>query len=95
LKEGLRQVDLLKRIRKTHPNSEGLQVANLVQALRNISRLQQQKNIQPIILDFNESENRLRVVDSGFLLFVDRQDTEELLEVIGMFLTKADEDDEN
>jgi len=86
LKEGLRQVEIYNRIRKGHPNASSIQMANIVQALRNVSRLQQTKNVQPVILDFNESENRLRIVDSGFLLFVERQDTGELLDVIGMAL---------
>ena len=89
LKTGILQRDIFHRICKTHPNKDRLQIANIVQALRNSSRLQQKKHVQPVILDFNANESRLKVVDSGFLLFLEREDTEDLLDIMRMVLNKA------
>ena len=81
---GITQAKMYRDICKTHPNKERLQISSVVQALRSISKLQQKKNIQPVILDFNINDNRLKVVDSGFLLFLEREDTADLLDVMKM-----------
>lgn len=91
LKAGISQAEMFHLICRTHNNKDRLQMANVVQALRNSSRLQQKKHVQPVMLDFNTSDNRLRVVDSGFLLFLEREDTADLLDVMKMVLTSSKE----
>jgi len=86
LKTGILQSELYRLICKTHCNKDKLKLTNVVQALRNCSRLQQKKHVQPVILDYNANENRLKVVDSGFLLFLEREDTADLLDVMKMVL---------
>ncbi len=86
LKMGISQAEMFRKICQTHPNKDRLQFANVVQALRNTSRLQQKKHVQPVILDFNTNDNMLRVVDSGFLLFLEREDTADLLDVLKLVL---------
>lgn len=88
LKAGIRQSDLLSRMKRSHANAARLQQSNVAQALKNIARLQQQKRIQPVILDFNEKENRLRVVDVGLILFLSRKQKADLLGLISMELRK-------
>lgn len=92
LKTGILQTEMYRRICKSHPNKGRLQIANVVQALRNSSRLQQKKHVQPVILDFNANESRLKVVDSGFLLFLEREDTADLLDIMQMILKSSEED---
>ncbi len=94
LKIGISQAEMYRNICITHPNAIRLQMANVVQALRNTSWLQQKKNIQPVILDFNTNDNVLRVVDSGFLLFLEREDTADLLDVMKMVVSSQESSSE-
>jgi hypothetical protein len=86
LRSGIRPSDILSKIKKTHDRKNKLQIANVVQALKNTARLQQQCRIQPIVLDYNENDAILRVVDSGFILFLSKTRTEDVLNVINMKL---------
>lgn len=84
LRRGLKAFDLFTRMQLVHPYRERLLFNNVLQALKNIGKLQHQKKVQPVVLDFDSSENLLRIVDTGFTLFLDSQDKEHLLEAIGL-----------
>ncbi len=45
--------------------------------------------MQPVILDFNTNDNVLKVVDSGFLLFLEREDTADLLDVMKLVVKSS------
>jgi len=92
LKVGMLQSELFRLICRTHKNANKLKLSHVVQALRTTSRLQQKKHVQPVILDYNANESRLKVVDSGFLLFLEREDTADLLDVMKMVLKSKEKD---
>jgi hypothetical protein len=82
LKRGLRPASILRMIRESHPNGEGIQYANVTQALERVAKVQHKQKIQPLVLDY--SANELRAVDAGFLVFLRTHSREELLEIIGL-----------
>ncbi|MGZ5484184.1 MAG: hypothetical protein ACXWID_19665 [Pyrinomonadaceae bacterium] len=57
-----------------------MQTANVTNALTYVSSLQAQKDVRPIVLDYDENERRLEVVDKGFLVWLSVADLDELLE---------------
>lgn len=91
LKAGLRLSRLFDRICNTHPNKDRLQMNNVAQALKNLGSLQHKKQIQPIVLDYNSNTSTLRIVDSGFILFVESQANADLLALINMSLAGAED----
>ena len=84
LRMGLRSFEIFTRMQRVHPYRERLLYNNTLQALRNVGKLQHQKKVQPVILDFDSNENVLRIVDSGFTLFLDAQYRQGLKEFIGL-----------
>lgn len=84
LRRGLKAFEVFTRMQLVHPYRERLRFNNVLQAIKNIGKLQHQKKVQPVILDFDSSANLLRIVDSGFTLFLDSQDKQRLLEAIGL-----------
>lgn len=84
LKRGLRAFDIFTRMQQVHPYRERLLHNNVIQALRNVGKLQHLNRVQPVILDFDSNENELRIVDSGFTLFLSSQNKQQLKELIGL-----------
>ncbi len=84
LRNGLKAFDIYTRMQRVHPYRERLLYNNTLQALRNVGKLQHQKRVQPVILDFDSNENVLRIVDSGFTLFLGAQNPQSLKELIGL-----------
>lgn len=84
LRRGLKAFEVFTRMQLVHPYRERLRFNNVLQAIKNIGKLQHLKKVQPVILDFDSSANLLRIVDSGFTLFLDSQDKQKLLEAIGL-----------
>ncbi len=84
LKKGLRAFDIFTRMQQVHPYRERLLHNNVIQALRNVGKLQHLNRVQPVILDFDSNENELRIVDSGFTLFLASQDKQQLKDLIGL-----------
>jgi hypothetical protein len=58
-----------------------LNVGNITQALQSAASLQVKKDIKPIILDYDQTNTKLNVVDRGFLIWLDNQDRDGLLEL--------------
>lgn len=66
------------------PQGKNLNPGNITQALKAVSSLQLSKSIQPIILDYDESNLTLHIVDKGFLIWLSMQDRNELLSTVGL-----------
>lgn len=86
LEEGFTYADLRREIREKHPSKESLNLGNLTQALQSTASLQTDKDIKPIILDYDQTSRRLNVVDRGFLIWREYQDQSELLDIAGIVL---------
>lgn len=84
LRSGLRLNDITKTLQSKHPNGKELNPGNVTQALQSAAALQVKKSVKPLILDYDQTNLRLRVVDSGFLIWLNKQDRNELLEMIGL-----------
>jgi hypothetical protein len=84
LEAGLTFKDIRKRLEEKHPQGKGLNAGNVLQALRYTASVQSQKSIKPIILDYDESNLRLRVVDRGFLIWLEMQNRGALLEMLDL-----------
>ncbi|MGB3495123.1 MAG: hypothetical protein WBA57_20510 [Elainellaceae cyanobacterium] len=81
LEEGLRLSEIRKILQANHPMKKELNVGNVTQALQSAASLQVKKDIKPIILDYDQTNIKLNVVDRGFLIWLDNQDRNELLEL--------------
>ena len=84
LSSGLKYKAVRTTLQRVHPRKEELNAGNLTQALKAVVSLQQTKNIQPIILDYDESNRTLHVVDRGFLIWLSTQDRDDLLASIDL-----------
>jgi hypothetical protein len=80
LGNGLRLNQIVRVIKAKHPDGTSLQTANVTNALTYVSSLQAQKDVRPIVLDYDENERRLDVVDKGFLVWLSVADIDELLQ---------------
>ena len=79
LMRGLSYRTIRTSLERKHPKGKGLNPGNVTQALKSVVSLQLAKSIQPIILDYDESNLNLHVVDRGFIIWLDVQDKIELL----------------
>lgn len=84
LRQGLRQTDVMRKMRAAHPKGSELNPGNVAQALRSIASLQIRKGVRPPILDFSEADRRLDVVDRGFLVWLRSQKDDELAAELGL-----------
>lgn len=84
LAKGLRRNEIATAIKKKHPQGTGLNEGNITQALQNIASLQVQKNVRPIILDYDQTTRVLNVVDRSFLIWLAYQDHHEILQEMGI-----------
>lgn len=84
LESGLSFSPMRKLIDSAHPSAP-INAGNLTQALKSTASLQIGKlRIKPIILDFDQTNRRLNVVDRSFLIWLEHQDRNELLELAGL-----------
>jgi len=81
---GLKQKEIRDILKTVHPEKDALNPGNVTQALLSSASLQVKKGVKPIILDYDETNLRLRVVDRAFPLWLDHQNRNELLESIGL-----------
>ena len=88
LRAGLKISKILERLRDKPLKCANLQFANILQALKNVGKLQHKHRVQPIILDFDTNDNVLRVVDSAFILYTEAVEEKQLIELIGMDVEK-------
>lgn len=78
LETGLSLGHIRRIIDENHPTGE-VNAGNITQALKSTASLQVKVGIKPIILDYDQSTRRLKVVDRGFLIWLGHQDGAELL----------------
>lgn len=81
LEEGLLYREMRDILRAHHPEKSELNLGNLTQALQATASLQIKKDIKPIVLDYDQTNTRLRIVDRGFIIWIDSQERNELLEL--------------
>lgn len=60
--------------------------SDLDNTLESVAALQAERRIRPIVLDYDRTGQRLRVVDSGFLIWLQLQTAKELLTASGLKL---------
>lgn len=84
LKQGLKYRDIKAILREKHPRENELNSGNITQSLKSSASLQVKRNIMPIVIDYDQSKKTLYVVDKGFLIWLHHQDSEDLLEDIGL-----------
>lgn len=84
LERGLSYSTLRRSIDEHHPDAP-INPGNLTQALQSTASLQVGKMvIKPIILDYDQTHRRLNVVDRSFLIWLQHEDREELLQLAGL-----------
>ncbi|BBO92799.1 hypothetical protein DSCOOX_59790 [Desulfosarcina ovata subsp. ovata] len=66
LRAGIRYSDIRSDLKTYHPLGKDLNPGNITQALQSTASLQAKKEIKPIILDYDQTNLRLNVVDTGF-----------------------------
>lgn len=76
--------DIRKSLHGKHPEGKSLNPGNITQALQSAASLQVEKNLKPIILDYDATTRRLSIVDRGFLIWLASQNTDEVLEMAGL-----------
>lgn len=93
LKKGLKLSVIFRRLNEVHPERQGqLLQNNVLQALQNTAKVQHKYHVKPVILDFDQTENQLRVTDSGFILYIVSQDEVEMLDRIGIDRSAIDDE---
>lgn len=80
LEKGLRLRPLSALIKVDHPRGQELNNGNITQTLNSVGSLQRNKGIRPIIIDYDGTNRNLHVVDKGFLLWLENQNIDELIE---------------
>lgn len=84
LKAGLKYSHIRESLSRSHPQGKELNPGNITQALQSTAALQVKKEVKPIVLDYDQTNLRLRVVDSSFLIWLDKQDRNDLLSLAGL-----------
>lgn len=84
LEKGLRYRDIRDTLQNNHPEGYGLNLGNLTQSLQSVASLQVRHGIKPLILDYDQTSNRLTVVDRGFMIWLEHQNREEIKRDIGL-----------
>lgn len=84
LEEGFRQAEIRNILKGVHPRGEELNSGNVTQSLQSLSSLQIKKDIKPIVLDYDQTNLRLNIVDKSFLIWLSKQNRNELLDLIGL-----------
>lgn len=83
LEEGIRYATV-KNVINEHHTMGVLNPGNITQALKSTASLQVKRKITPIVLDYDQTSQRLHTVDRGFLIWLGHQDREELLTEAGL-----------
>jgi hypothetical protein len=78
LEAGLTYGHITKVINANHSTGK-VNAGNITQALKSVASLQVKMSITPIILDYDQTDRKLKVVDRGFLIWLGHQDRAELL----------------
>jgi hypothetical protein len=78
LEAGLTYGHITRAINANHTTGT-VNAGNITQALKSVASLQVKQGITPIILDYDQTDRKLKVVDRGFLIWLGHQDRSDLL----------------
>ena len=81
LSKGLKYREIRDCLECHHPERDKLNPGNLTQALKSVVSLQLAKQIQPIIIDYDDTNRILHIVDRGFIIWVEFSEKDYLLEL--------------
>ena len=84
IEKGTRQDEIRSILHSVHPKGSDLNSGNVTQSLQSVSSLQIKKDIKPIVLDYDQTNLRLRIVDKSFLIWLSKQDRMLLLDLVGL-----------
>lgn len=84
LSKGLKYREIRDCLECHHPQRDKLNPGNLTQALKSVVSLQLAKQIQPIIIDYDDTNRILHIVDRGFIIWVEFSEKDYLLELAGL-----------
>jgi len=84
IETGFKQAEIRNILQEAHPRGVELNSGNVTQSLQSTLSLQIKKDIKPIVLDYDQTNLRLNVVDKSFLIWLSRQDRNELLDLVGL-----------
>lgn len=86
LRMGISLAEIKRLIVRFHPIGREVKTSVLIFALESAASLQVENRIRPIVLDYDRTGQKLRVVDSGFLIWLQRKTAKELLAAAGLKL---------
>ena len=81
---GLSLDKIIQIINDKHPKRQELSIKDLIRVLKSCSDIQTKKNIKPNIIDYDETEEKLNVVDKGFIIWLEHQEKKNLLLSLGL-----------
>ena len=84
LMQGLSYRSIRTTLEAVHPKKAELNPGNVTQALQSVVSLQLSKSIQPIILDYDETNRKLHIVDRGFIIWLNTQEKADILDMAGL-----------
>nr|WP_299244922.1 hypothetical protein [uncultured Halomonas sp.] len=84
LERGFLYADIRRSLQSAHPEGQNLNPGNITQTLQSAASLQVAKNVKPIVLDYDATTRKMSIVDRGFLIWLDNQDRDDLLELAGL-----------
>lgn len=84
LQAGLKYSKIREILEANHPQKTELNPGNITQALQSTAALQVKKEVKPLVLDYDQTNLRLRVVDSSFLIWLNKQNRNDLLSIAGL-----------
>lgn len=79
LSNGITAQALRRFLEKWHPNGNQIKIGRVVAALAKVIDLQQEKKISPIIIEYDQTRSRLKIVDKGYLVWREFQEIDDLL----------------
>lgn len=82
LEYGIKLSEITRILKNKHPKKEELNNGNITQALQSVTSLQINKNIRPIILDYDQTNLILNIVDKSFFIWLASQNSEDLFNLL-------------
>ncbi|SOS22189.1 hypothetical protein [Pseudomonas cerasi] len=79
LANGLTAQALRRFLEKWHPSGNQIKIGRILAALAKVIDLQQEKKISPIIIEYDQTRSRLKIVDKGFLVWREFQEIDDFL----------------
>ncbi|MER1815526.1 hypothetical protein, partial [Proteus mirabilis] len=72
-------------IKEKHPNKHSITKNLLLKPLSNTMNLQLKLKIQPIIFEYDENKEKIKIVDKYFILWREKQNQIELIELLDLY----------